>query len=331
MAFLDKCDQLRIIVLILPPHSTHRLQPLDVSLFQPLATAYSYEINKILHESGGIVSLLKRMFWSCFKASWNKSFTESNILSAFEKTGLWPYNPTKVIKIISPRPITPPETTLGVLKTPKTSKSIRHFQNDYLKNPSKAKLEMLFRANEALAAAASIQEHRANNLEGALEREKKKRQRGKRLGLTGKEVKGAQLFGVDEIQVAREFQANKEAEIEAEKKAKEEAKVQRAVRKELEKQEKERRAVQREIDRQMKKDLKAQEKADKEAAKLAKKELKKAAPVSKVSQKRQTVASKNRDIEGQESEPQIGDLASIPPPTTRSGRATALPQRFKQK
>jgi hypothetical protein len=64
----------------------------------------------------------------------------------------------------------------------------------------------------------------------------------------------------------------------------------------------------------MKKDLKAQEKADKEAAKLAKKELKKAAPVSKVSQKRQTVTSKSRNIEGQESEPQIGDLASIPPP-----------------
>ena len=62
MAFLDKCDQLRIIVLILLPHSTHRLQALDVSLFQPLATAYSYEINKILHESRGIVSLSKRMF-----------------------------------------------------------------------------------------------------------------------------------------------------------------------------------------------------------------------------------------------------------------------------
>jgi hypothetical protein len=149
-----------------------------------------------------------------------------------------------VIKIISPRPITLPETTLEALKTPKTSKSIRHFQNDYLKNPSKAKLEMLFCANEAFAAAASIQEHCTNNLEGALECEKKKRQCGKRLGLTGKEVKGAQLFGVDEIQTTREYQANKEAEIEAEKKAKEEAKVQRAVRKELEKQEKERRAVQ---------------------------------------------------------------------------------------
>ena len=81
----------------------------------------------------------------------------------------------------------------------------------------------------------------------------------------------------------------------------------------------------------MKKDLKAQEKSDKEAAKLAKKELKKAAPMSKISQRKQTVASKSRDVEGQESEPQIENLASIPPPTTRSGRSTVLPQRFKQK
>src|SRR5271165_7227523 len=110
---------------------------------------------------------------------------------------------------------------------------------------------MLFCANESLAAAASIQEHCANNLKEALERKKKKRQCSKQLGLTKKEVKGAQLFGVLKVQAAKEYQANKEAEIEAQKRAKEEAKVQRAVKKELEKQEKERRAVQREIDCQM--------------------------------------------------------------------------------
>jgi hypothetical protein len=37
MKFLDAADRLRIIVHIMPPHSTHRLQPLDVGLFGPLA------------------------------------------------------------------------------------------------------------------------------------------------------------------------------------------------------------------------------------------------------------------------------------------------------
>src|SRR5271168_4434233 len=110
------------------------------------------------------------------------------IFSAFKKTGLWPFNPSHVLKIVTLRPITSLETSSEALKTSKTSKSIRQFQKDYLKNPTRAKLEMLFRVNESLAAASSIQEHRANGLEKALDREKKKRQRDKRLGLTGKEV-----------------------------------------------------------------------------------------------------------------------------------------------
>jgi hypothetical protein len=45
MAFLNKCDELRILVLILPPYSTHRLQPLDVELFNKLLTIYSFLVN----------------------------------------------------------------------------------------------------------------------------------------------------------------------------------------------------------------------------------------------------------------------------------------------
>jgi hypothetical protein len=33
MAFLDRCDRLKILVLILSPHSTHKLQPLDYGNF----------------------------------------------------------------------------------------------------------------------------------------------------------------------------------------------------------------------------------------------------------------------------------------------------------
>ena len=41
IAFIEMCDQNRILVLILPPHLTHRLQLLDVGLFHPLACKYS--------------------------------------------------------------------------------------------------------------------------------------------------------------------------------------------------------------------------------------------------------------------------------------------------
>jgi hypothetical protein len=67
LEFINYCDQNRILVLILPPHSTHRLQPLDVGLFQPLSTAYLAELDNLTAKSGGIVSMKKRMFWSLFK------------------------------------------------------------------------------------------------------------------------------------------------------------------------------------------------------------------------------------------------------------------------
>jgi hypothetical protein len=88
MEFIWTCDRLKILLLILPPHSTHRLQPLDVGCFLPLSTCYSTEINRVLNASKGITCLTKRTFWSIFKPAWDKSISESNILSAWKKTGI---------------------------------------------------------------------------------------------------------------------------------------------------------------------------------------------------------------------------------------------------
>ena len=58
----------------------------------------------------------------------------------------------------------------------------------------------------------SCNQHVIRGLEQALKNEKKKRQRGKRLNLIGKEDAGAQFFGPQEIQAARDYQATKEKE-----------------------------------------------------------------------------------------------------------------------
>src|SRR5205814_8590998 len=110
MAFLNKCDELRILVLILPPHSTHQLQPLDVGCFGPLATEYSDKVNKFLMKGLGTVLMTKRSFWPLFRDAWRASFTEKTITSAFKKAGIWPPNSSDILKTISRRPVTPPET-----------------------------------------------------------------------------------------------------------------------------------------------------------------------------------------------------------------------------
>jgi hypothetical protein len=63
MAFLDWADKHRIIVHIIPPHSTHKLQSLDVGLFSPLSIAYSKQLDKMMHNSLGMVSMLKKLGW----------------------------------------------------------------------------------------------------------------------------------------------------------------------------------------------------------------------------------------------------------------------------
>ena len=66
MKWLDYCLKHRILLAVYLPHSTYRLQPLDVSVFSPLATFYSQALNQFLRESQGISSLLKRDFFRLF-------------------------------------------------------------------------------------------------------------------------------------------------------------------------------------------------------------------------------------------------------------------------
>src|SRR4051794_25605790 len=127
MKFIDLADRLHILVLIIPPHSIHHLQPLDVGCFSPLATAYTNELNSLMYKSLGMVSLSKRMFWSLFNSAWAASFTEANITSAFAATGIFLYNPSIVLnKIQKPLPKSPPKptTTESPAKTPISCHSV---------------------------------------------------------------------------------------------------------------------------------------------------------------------------------------------------------------
>ncbi|KAH6690810.1 hypothetical protein BKA61DRAFT_585041 [Leptodontidium sp. MPI-SDFR-AT-0119] len=124
---------------------------------------------------------------------------------------------------------------------------MRQFKHAYDRNPSKLLFRKLIKANETNAANLAISEHCAKGLVEAIQIEKKKRKRGKRLGLIGKETTAGQWFGPAEIQEARELRDKKERDIIEAKVAKEDAKKQaeidKAVKKALEDKEKEDRAV----------------------------------------------------------------------------------------
>jgi hypothetical protein len=55
MRFIDYCIDHRILVVNYSPHSTHRLQPLDVGCFGPLASYYSTFLAEWLQRKGTLV------------------------------------------------------------------------------------------------------------------------------------------------------------------------------------------------------------------------------------------------------------------------------------
>ena len=65
LKFIEWADRPRILIMILPPHSTHCLLQLDIGLFQLLATEYSKQISTLIVNSYGYVGMTKRIFWLC--------------------------------------------------------------------------------------------------------------------------------------------------------------------------------------------------------------------------------------------------------------------------
>ena len=243
MEFIKKADKLRIILLILPPHATHRLQPLDIGLFQPLATYYSNEVQKVTYESLGRVSMTKRHFYPLFCKAWLQSFTENNINSSFEKAGIWPYNPSKVMDKLTGRPQTPQDDFLEPLKTPLTSKGIRQLHLSYKVEPTALKLKKIFHTHISLAAQVEIHKVTIKGLENSIELEKTKRKRGKKLGLDNCDESGPVLHSPGRVQEKLALLERIEEEAEQEQARKVAEKIEKAAKKLRDKEEKAEKAL----------------------------------------------------------------------------------------
>ncbi|KNG45926.1 pogo transposable [Stemphylium lycopersici] len=98
MDFIKYCDRNRILLAILPPHSTQTLQPLDVALFAPLSAAYSKELSQHLERAQGLIPINKGDFFKLFWRAWGSSFKTETTLSSFAATGISPLNPDAVLK-----------------------------------------------------------------------------------------------------------------------------------------------------------------------------------------------------------------------------------------
>ncbi|CAH2100085.1 unnamed protein product [Euphydryas editha] len=76
-----------VLLLCLPPHCTHRMQPLDVSFFGPLDAYYNREMNTWLKTHPGRTVGLHQVAGIFGRAYGSAAFV-GKIMSGFEKTNL---------------------------------------------------------------------------------------------------------------------------------------------------------------------------------------------------------------------------------------------------
>ncbi|XP_044718012.1 DDE superfamily endonuclease domain-containing protein [Hirsutella rhossiliensis] len=89
------CYQHNIQLFPLPPHVTNLLQPLDVGVFGP----YKHWHQQVLYReiANGATNFNKTDFLFHLQEMRNRTFKRPTILSAWEKSGLFPFNPSVVL------------------------------------------------------------------------------------------------------------------------------------------------------------------------------------------------------------------------------------------
>ena len=89
----------QVILLTLPPNTTHLLQPLDKGIFGPLKIEWRKSCHDFIVENPGKVITL-RNFSAQFAKAWIKSMTMKNTIASFRTTGLYPIDRNKVLATV---------------------------------------------------------------------------------------------------------------------------------------------------------------------------------------------------------------------------------------
>ena len=122
--FDQYCTQNKIISLCMPTHSSHLLQPLDVSCYSPLKRAYGREIAELARLQ--VYHIDKLEFLNIYPRIRPVVFIEQNIRAGFKATGLILYNPQRVLSSLTIiRTPSPPRTAANseatwIAETPHT-------------------------------------------------------------------------------------------------------------------------------------------------------------------------------------------------------------------
>ena len=196
---VEYCVSRKIILLCLPPHTTHLLQPLDVGIFAPLSTAYKNHVHRITRLGAGY-AIDKVDFLEILRLARKDAITPTNIQKAWQAVGLSPYNPHLIVQNFLPkatedeqyhitipstgRPDTPPGATVRfgsfeAVLTPGNTQQVRQLLKQALNGQDAKTIVQKVCKSAILAMADSALLERTNSdlLALAQRKEAKKKRR----------------------------------------------------------------------------------------------------------------------------------------------------------
>ena len=221
---LQFCFENNIILCRLPSHTSHKLQPCDVSVFGPLKTAYREQVEKLYH--GGANTIRKEHFTLLYSRARDAAFMPRNIRAGFAKTGLVPFNPDTVLRHVerpqsegtrlkvqvqpcpqSPVKLTTPVTSEGLTTLCTKIERESHGLNDSIASP----VQKLVRAAKRAMASRDLL-HAANDTLRQQNDEKKLRQSAK-----ANVVGTAKVMSYQDLVEAKRVRESKDADREAQR------------------------------------------------------------------------------------------------------------------
>lgn len=97
ISVLEFSEKNGIILLCLPAHTTHFLQPLDRSFYKSLKSYYYSACNRFV-KANHARKLGRLQFGDLLGCSWNKAATLQNGVSGFRATGIFPFWPDIILE-----------------------------------------------------------------------------------------------------------------------------------------------------------------------------------------------------------------------------------------
>ena len=161
LEFLWACKQNKVQLLFLPAHSSHVLQPLDLSVFSVVKRFYRQQIQALSYLDDA-APVKKERFITSYHRAREAAITERVVRAGWATAGICPLNIDRVVNSsqVTQRPVTPPRQkqllpAQSYLSTPHGPRDLFVAQRELHKNESiSRKTHQLFeKAGKALAAA----------------------------------------------------------------------------------------------------------------------------------------------------------------------------------